>query len=155
MVRTTDYGTAPPAAVLMRSTAEHRGPGLSRRSQGPGRLDQGAPDRTFPAARWASGKELLRAGGLGGKTPGMPRTGGAQVMGRDDELEILTGLARDAGAGRGRLVLIEGEPGIGKTSLLRAFADDAAGLFSMTVWGVAEEFDRRLPFATVGSCLEL
>jgi predicted ATPase len=98
---------------------------------------------------------LLRAGGLGGETPGMPRTGGAQVMGRDDELEILTGLARDAGAGRGRLVLIEGEPGIGKTSLLRAFADDAAGLFSMTVWGVAEEFDRRLPFATVGSCLEL
>jgi chloramphenicol 3-O-phosphotransferase len=85
----------------------------------------------------------------------MPRTGGAQVMGRDDELEILTGLARDAGAGRGRLVLIEGEPGIGKTSLLRAFAEDAAGLFAMTVWGVAEEFDQRLPFATVGSCLEL
>jgi len=50
----------------------------------------------------------------------MPRMVAAQVMGRDGELEILTSLARDAASGRGRLVLIEGEPGIGKTSLLRA-----------------------------------
>jgi len=45
----------------------------------------------------------------------MLRTGEAQVMGRDGELEILITLARDAASGRGRLVLIEGEPGIGKT----------------------------------------
>jgi predicted ATPase len=85
----------------------------------------------------------------------MPRTVEAEVMGRNGELEILSSVARDAASGRGRLLLIEGEPGIGKTSLLRAFARDAAGLFSMTVWGAAEEFDQRLPFATVGSCLEL
>ena len=63
-------------------------------------------------------------------------------------------LAGEAAAGRGRLVLIEGEPGIGKTSLLRAFFEDAAGLFPRRVTGAAEEFDQRLPFATVGSCLE-
>ena len=54
--------------------------------------------------------------GSGGETPGMPRTGEAHMLGRDGELEVLTGLARDAASGRGRLVLIEGEPGIGKTS---------------------------------------
>jgi DNA-binding CsgD family transcriptional regulator/tetratricopeptide (TPR) repeat protein len=85
----------------------------------------------------------------------MPSRGSAQVMGRDGELEILTRLAQDAASGRGRLVLIEGEPGIGKTSLLRVFFEDAAELFSRAVTGAAEEFDQRLPFATVGSCLEL
>jgi DNA-binding CsgD family transcriptional regulator len=101
-----------------------------------------------PAMRW------LRAGCPGGETPGMPRTGGRHVIGRDAELEILTGVARGAASGRGRLVLIEGEPGIGKTSLLGAFLEDAAGLFPREVAGAAEEFDQRLPFATVGSCLE-
>jgi hypothetical protein len=84
----------------------------------------------------------------------MPMMGGAQVVGRDAELAILTALARDAASGRGRLVLIEGEPGIGKTSLLQAFLEDAAGLLPRVVAGAAEEFDQRLPFATVGSCLE-
>jgi DNA-binding CsgD family transcriptional regulator len=80
--------------------------------------------------------------------------GEAEVIGRDGELEILTSLARDAASGRGRLVLIEGEPGIGKTSLLRAFLEDAAGLLPRVVTGAAEEFDQRLPFATVASCLD-
>ena len=76
------------------------------------------------------------------------------MLGRDGELEVLTGLARDAASGRGRLVLIEGEPGIGKTSLLRAFLADATGLLPRAVTGTAEEFDQRLPFATVATCLE-
>jgi predicted ATPase len=80
--------------------------------------------------------------------------GEAPVMGRDGELEILTSLARDAASGQGRLVLIEGEPGIGKTSLLRGFLQEAAGLLPRVMTGAAEEFDQRLPFATVDSCLE-
>jgi DNA-binding CsgD family transcriptional regulator/tetratricopeptide (TPR) repeat protein len=84
----------------------------------------------------------------------MPSTGGAQVVGRDGELDCLTGLAGEVTAGRGQLVLIEGEPGIGKTSLLRAFFENAAGPPFRRVTGAAEEFDQRLPFATVHSCLE-
>ena len=99
-------------------------------------------------------RSWLRADGPGGETLGMPRMGRTQIMGRDGELEILITLARDAASGRGRLVLIEGEPGIGKTSLLRAFLEGATGLLPRVVAGVAEEFDQRLPFATVGSCLE-
>lgn len=57
----------------------------------------------------------------------MPRMGGAQIMGRDGELEILTTLARDAASGRGRLVLVAdlagGQPG----PALRGLACGAAG----------------------------
>ena len=42
---------------------------------------------------------------------------------RGAELERLAGLAPDA-AGRGRLIPIEGEPGSGKTALLRSVLAD-------------------------------
>ena len=84
----------------------------------------------------------------------MPTVGGAQVVGRGDEIDRLRGLADEAAAGRGRLVLIEGEPGIGKTAVLRAFFETAAEQFSPRAAGAAEEFDQRLPFATIRSCLE-
>ena len=74
-------------------------------------------------------------------------------MGRDRELERLAGLAGEAAQGRGRLALIDGEPGIGKTWLLRRLFDEAGGLLPRWITGAAEEFDRLLPFATLDSCL--
>jgi DNA-binding CsgD family transcriptional regulator/tetratricopeptide (TPR) repeat protein len=76
------------------------------------------------------------------------------MIGRDDELRRGTGLAREAAAGRGTLLLIEGEPGIGKTVLLRTILDQAADYIPHVVTGSAEEFDQRLPFATLHSCLQ-
>jgi tetratricopeptide (TPR) repeat protein len=77
-----------------------------------------------------------------------------ELVGRDAEMVRLADLARRAAAGQGALVLIEGEPGIGKTALLRAALGDAAGSLPRQVTGAAEEFDQRLPFATIRSCLE-
>jgi AAA ATPase domain len=76
------------------------------------------------------------------------------LVGRGVELARLADLARGAAAGRGGLVLIEGESGIGKTVLLQAALGDATDLLPRRVTGTAEEFDQRLPFATVGACLE-
>jgi predicted ATPase len=49
--------------------------------------------------------------------------GGAfPFVGRTSERETLDGALADARGGRGRLVLVTGEPGIGKTTLTDAFA---------------------------------
>lgn len=49
------------------------------------------------------------------------------LVGREPELAVLAEAAADAGAGGGVLVVVEGEPGIGKTALLDAAAAAAAG----------------------------
>jgi len=97
----------------------------------------------------------------GEETVGVPESGPtasairpAAMIGRDDERRRGAELARDAAAGHGRLLLIQGEAGIGKTVLLRTILDEAAGLIPHVVTGAADEFDQRLPFATLHSCLQ-
>jgi DNA-binding CsgD family transcriptional regulator len=55
-----------------------------------------------------------------------PETPAGVLAGRDDELALLNGLLRDLAQGSGNAVLIEGEPGIGKTALVRAALSAAA-----------------------------
>jgi DNA-binding CsgD family transcriptional regulator len=50
------------------------------------------------------------------------------LLEREGQLAALHEYAADARAGRGRLVLVSGEAGIGKTALLEAFEDRLAGL---------------------------
>ena len=78
----------------------------------------------------------------------------ATMVGRGDDLTRGRELALEAAAGRGRLLLIQGEPGIGKTLLLRTILDTAADLIPDIVIGAADEFDQRLPFATLHACLQ-
>ncbi|MGL5859350.1 MAG: ATP-binding protein [Angustibacter sp.] len=47
--------------------------------------------------------------------------GGRDLLERDDELATMHRAVRDAAAGRGSVLLVSGEPGIGKTSVVRAF----------------------------------
>ena len=49
------------------------------------------------------------------------------LLEREGPLGALWGALSEASAGLGSTALITGEPGIGKTSLVRAFADRAAG----------------------------
>jgi class 3 adenylate cyclase/tetratricopeptide (TPR) repeat protein len=49
------------------------------------------------------------------------------LVGRDEELELLLRRWGDAKAGRGRIVFIAGEPGIGKSRLLHAFEQHLSG----------------------------
>ncbi|MGH2562862.1 MAG: ATP-binding protein, partial [Thermomicrobiales bacterium] len=48
-----------------------------------------------------------------------------ELLERTPYLRELDGLLREAAAGRGRLVLLGGEAGVGKTSLVRRFASEA------------------------------
>lgn len=66
-------------------------------------------------------------------------------IGRDCELAVLADLVRGIAAGRGGAVLIEGEPGIGKSALVRAALADVVGLGCQVFWGTASELDEALP----------
>jgi hypothetical protein len=68
------------------------------------------------------------------------------LIGRDSELRTLIGLV-DEVAGGGAAMVVLGDPGIGKSALLRAAADhgQAAGLRVLTATGI--EAEARLPFA--------
>ena len=44
------------------------------------------------------------------------------LLERESPLEVIRAAAARAAAGNGKVVVVEGEAGIGKTSLLRAFA---------------------------------
>lgn len=68
---------------------------------------------------------------LGGGAVSQERT----IAGRERELVRLQATLDEATAGRGRIVLVTGEPGIGKTTLAQAFSDDARGAGARVVWG--------------------
>ena len=67
------------------------------------------------------------------------------LVGRDSEMALLTGLIRDAARGRGSSVLIEGEPGIGKSALVRAAVAAAQEARCEVFWGAGDELGQALP----------
>jgi len=60
-------------------------------------------------------------------------------VGRRSELDALCAALDDALAGRGRAIMIAGEPGIGKTRTARALADHAAAREMTVIWGRCHE----------------
>jgi DNA-binding NarL/FixJ family response regulator len=74
-----------------------------------------------------------------------PVTAAGTLVGRDDELALLNGLLREAARGRGGAVLIEGEPGIGKSALVDAAAAAAPDVGCQVFWGVGDELGTALP----------
>jgi predicted ATPase len=67
------------------------------------------------------------------------------LIGRDSEIILLTGLLREASKGRGGSVLLEGEPGIGKSTLVRAVAAKAPDVGCQVFWGAGDELGQALP----------
>jgi DNA-binding SARP family transcriptional activator len=63
----------------------------------------------------------------------------ANFVGRDDALVKLDEALDDAVAGRPRIVLVEGESGIGKTRLAAEFSARATGVGHAVVWGRCHE----------------
>jgi len=71
------------------------------------------------------------------------------VVGRDAELATLGRLLREVAAGRGHAVWIEGEPGIGKTTLLATGLADAERLGCQSYLLAADELAQRFPLRVV------
>jgi len=68
-----------------------------------------------------------------------------ELVGRDSEMALLTGLIREVARGRGGSVLIEGEPGIGKSALVRAAVTGAPEAGCQVFWGAGDELGQALP----------
>jgi DNA-binding CsgD family transcriptional regulator len=68
------------------------------------------------------------------------------LIGRDDELATLMGCVSAVATGRtGQAVLVEGEPGIGKSALMRAACAEAIGLGCQVFWGAGDELGQTFP----------
>ncbi len=67
------------------------------------------------------------------------------LFGRTGELEILRRLLAKVRSGRSSVLVVRGEPGIGKTELLRQLTAEASGFWVARVAGVESEME--LPFA--------
>jgi DNA-binding CsgD family transcriptional regulator len=74
-----------------------------------------------------------------------PVTPAGALVGRESELSLLTGMVKELSLGRGGAVLIEGEPGIGKSALVRAAAADAPDAGCQVFWGAGDELGQELP----------
>ena len=68
-----------------------------------------------------------------------------RLFGRTGELEILRRLIANVRRGRSAVLVVQGEPGIGKTELLRQLTAEASGFTVARVVGVESEME--LPFA--------
>src|SRR5580692_829668 len=74
-----------------------------------------------------------------------PVTPAGGLVGRDSEMALLTGLVREVARGRGSAALIEGEPGIGKSALVRAATAAASEAGCDVFWGAGDELSQALP----------
>jgi DNA-binding CsgD family transcriptional regulator len=74
-----------------------------------------------------------------------PVTPAGALVGRDSEMALLIGLVREVARGRGSSVLIEGEPGIGKSALVRAATAMAPEAGCEVFWGAGDELSQALP----------
>ena len=72
-------------------------------------------------------------------------------VGRGEELDLLEGLLAGVAAGVGGSVLVEGEQGIGKTTLLRQALSTAADRCQVA-WATADELGQQFPLGLMADC---
>jgi transcriptional regulator with XRE-family HTH domain len=75
-----------------------------------------------------------------------PATGSTTFVGRTEELVSLQTALANAAAGRGGVVMLAGEAGIGKTRLAREFAHAAQAEGTIVLWGGCFEGDWQPPY---------
>lgn len=76
------------------------------------------------------------------------------LVGRQKELDLLTTRLGEAESGTAQFAAVEGDPGMGKTRLLRELAETASGRGCVCLHGRAAEFEREMPFGLFVDALD-
>lgn len=74
------------------------------------------------------------------------------LVGREVELRWAASLVADITEGIGRTVMVDGEPGVGKTALLAHLGAMARHRELRVLSGTANEMERIVPYAAIGRC---
>jgi len=85
--------------------------------------------------------------------PSFGNVSGGPLEGREAELVALTAALDDACAGHGRVAVVTGEAGIGKSALVGKLAEAAAGRGVTVLWGRAWEFADAPSYFPLWPCL--
>lgn len=83
----------------------------------------------------------------------MPTTSPVALVGRRAEHADLRAAVAGLLAGRGRAILVEGEPGIGKSTLVRAAADEAEAGGCQVLWANCDELSRAFSLVPIVDAL--
>jgi DNA-binding SARP family transcriptional activator len=103
----------------------------------PGSVLEGAHRRVLTAQPPTS--PVVTGAGVGGD--GASARAAAGLVGRAEELAVLRQAVEMAFTGRPALRIVEGEPGVGKTRLVREIAAEASRRGALVVWGSCLEGD--------------
>jgi DNA-binding CsgD family transcriptional regulator len=76
-------------------------------------------------------------------------------VGREQELAVLSGAVEALHRGEGSVLWVEGEPGIGKSSLVAAGLAAARDTGCDLLWGTADQLSQRLPLRVMYDCLQV
>ena len=113
------------------------------------------PRATAATVRSAPTSTLAgRAGERVGEPAGETKPSAPKIYERDTELAAIGEDWRSARTGAGRLVIVEGPPGIGKTGLLRAARAIVARDDAQVLTARAGELERHFPFGLVHQLLD-
>jgi len=97
----------------------------------------------------ADGREVMSAVGRAAE----PSAGREVVRGREAEQKMVRDLLRRAHQGMGGVILVDGEPGIGKSLLLRDAIGEAADQGFSLAAGVADQLGQAIPFFALRAAL--
>jgi DNA-binding SARP family transcriptional activator/tetratricopeptide (TPR) repeat protein len=111
---------------------------------------------TDPAPETTTLYQAILRGERGDTAPPAPRSGEAHdpgaartLVGRDDELAFLDAVAMRAREGSAEMVVVDGEAGIGKTALLRAWAARRTAAGDTVLLASCGQLDRAMPLDAV------
>jgi DNA-binding SARP family transcriptional activator/DNA-binding CsgD family transcriptional regulator len=112
------------------------------------------PVATMPAPPPRLNPVPRPAGGAFAPAPALARNGGPEIVERDREMSMIAALLDEAAASSGRVALMEGPAGIGKSRLLAEARARAAATSTLALAARGSELEREFPFGVARQLFE-